>query len=217
MLTAESVGLDYRNGGSVNRAVDGVSLSIDPGSFLGVIGPSGSGKSSLMYLLSGMKRPSRGRLAFEARDYAAMQAAELMRLRRRRFGFVFQQHFLINYLSVFENVLVGAVRRDHPTAARAHQLLGQVGLGDELHKRPFQLSIGERQRVAVVRALVHLPAIVFADEPTASLDQATGRQVVEVLGHFRQQTGGAVVVVTHDPAMLTGADQILHMRDGRLN
>ena len=114
-------------------------------------------------------------------------------------------------------MLVGAVRRDHPTAARAHQLLGQVGLGDELHKRPFQLSIGERQRVAVVRALVHLPAIVFADEPTASLDQATGRQVVEVLGHFRQQTGGAVVVVTHDPDMLTGADQIHHMRDGRLN
>jgi putative ABC transport system ATP-binding protein len=217
MLTAESVGLDYRNGGSVNHAVDGVSLSVDPGSFLGVIGPSGSGKSSLMYLLSGMKRPSRGRLVFEAREYTAMRAAELMRLRRRRFGFVFQQHFLINYLNVFENVLVGAVRRDHATAARAHQLLGQVGLGDKLRKRPFQLSIGERQRVAVVRALVHQPVVVFADEPTASLDQATGRQVVDVLGHFRQETGGAVVVVTHDPDMLTGADRILHMRDGRLN
>ena len=217
MLTAESVGLDYRNGGAVNHAVDGVSLIVDPGSFLGVIGPSGSGKSSLMYLLSGMKRPSRGRLAFETREYTAMRAAELMRLRRRRFGFVFQQHFLINYLSVFENVIVGAVRRDHATAARAHQLLGQVGLGDKLRKRPFQLSIGERQRVAVVRALVHQPAIVFADEPTASLDQATGRQVIGVLGRFRQETGGAVVVVTHDPDMLTGADRVLHMRDGRLN
>ncbi len=217
MLTAESIGLDYRNGGAINHAVDGVSLSVDPGSFLGVIGPSGSGKSSLMYLLSGMKRPSRGRLAFEAREYTAMRAAELMRLRRRRFGFVFQQHFLINYLNVFENVMVGAVRRDHATAARAHQLLGQVGLGDKLRKRPFQLSIGERQRVAVVRALVHQPAIVFADEPTASLDQATGRQVIEVLGRFRQETRGAVVVVTHDPDMLTGADRVLPMRDGRLN
>ena len=217
MLTAESLGLDYRNGGAVNRAVDGVSLSVDRGSFLGVIGPSGSGKSSLMYLLSGMKRPSRGRLAFEDLEYSTMRAAELMRLRRRRFGFVFQQHFLINYLSVFENVIVGAVRRDYATGARAHQLLGQVGLGDKLGKRPFQLSIGERQRVAVVRALVHQPAIVFADEPTASLDQATGHQVIEVLGHFRQETGGAVVVVTHDPEMLTGADRVLHMRDGRLN
>lgn len=217
MLNAETVGLDYRNGGAVAHAVDSVSLSVDRGSFLGVIGPSGSGKSSLMYLLSGMKRPTRGRLAFEGREYATMRAAELMRLRRRRFGFVFQQHFLVNYLNAFENVMVGAVRRDHATAARAHELLAQVGLGDKLPKRPFQLSIGERQRVAVVRALVHEPAIVFADEPTASLDQATGRQVIEVLGRFRHEKGGSVVVVTHDPDMLTGADRVLHMRDGRLN
>jgi putative ABC transport system ATP-binding protein len=94
--------------------------------------------------------------------------------------------------------------------------LRRVGLGDKLQKRPYQLSIGERQRVAVARALVHRPAVVFADEPTASLDQSTGREVVELLADYRRSQGGSVVVVTHDPAMLVGADRVLQMRDGRL-
>ncbi|TME46275.1 MAG: ATP-binding cassette domain-containing protein, partial [Chloroflexi bacterium] len=136
---------------------------------------------------------------------------------RQHFGFVFQQHFLVNYLSAIENVTVGALRRNHDTAAYAQELLRRVGLGDKLQKRPYQLSIGERQRVAVARALVHRPAVVFADEPTASLDQATGHEVVSLLAEYRQAGGGSVVVVTHDPAMLTGADRVLQMRDGRLN
>src|SRR5256885_13422863 len=125
-----------------------------------------------------------------------------MRLRRQRFGFVFQQHFLVNYLSALENVMVGAVRRNHEVAAYGQELLRRVGLGNKLEKRPYQLSIGERQRVAVARALVHRPAIVFADEPTASLDQATGHEVVSLLAEDRKAGGGSVVVVTHDPAML---------------
>jgi ABC-type lipoprotein export system ATPase subunit len=139
-----------------------------------------------------------------------------MRLRRQRYGFVFQQHFLINYLNALENVMVGAVRRNHEVVAYAQELLRRVGLGDKLRQRPYQLSIGERQRVAVARALVHRPAIVFADEPTASLDQATGREVINLLVDYRRRAGGSVVVVTHDPAMLTGADRVLQMRDGRL-
>ena len=101
--------------------------------------------------------------------------------------------------------------------AYGQELLRRVGLGDKLRQRPYQLSIGERQRVAVARALVHRPAIVFADEPTASLDQATGREVIDLLVDYRRRTGGSVVVVTHDPAMLTGADRVLQMRDGRLS
>jgi putative ABC transport system ATP-binding protein len=139
-----------------------------------------------------------------------------MRLRRQRYGFVFQQHFLINYLSALENVLVGAVKRNHDVVAYAQELLRRVGLGDKLRQRPYQLSIGERQRVAVARALVHRPAIVFADEPTASLDQATGHEVINLLVDYRRRAGGSVVVVTHDPAMLTDADRVLQMRDGRL-
>jgi putative ABC transport system ATP-binding protein len=169
-----------------------------------------------MYLLSGLKRPTRGTVAFDGRDYREISTPGLMQLRRQRYGFVFQQHFLINYLTALENVMVGAVRRNHEVVAYAQELLRRVGLGDKLRQRPYQLSIGERQRVAVARALVHRPAIVFADEPTASLDQATGREVIDLLVDYRRRAGGSVVVVTHDPAMLTGADRVLQMRDGRL-
>jgi putative ABC transport system ATP-binding protein len=217
MLSAKDLALDYRTGGSVAHAVDTVSVEIEHGSFVGLIGPSGSGKSSLMYLLSGLKRPTRGRVAFEGREYGDISTPGLMRLRRRRFGFVFQQHFLINYLSALENVMVGAVTRNHEVMAYAQELLRRVGLGEKLRQRPYQLSIGERQRVAVARALVHRPAVVFADEPTASLDQATGREVINLLADYRTRGGGSVVVVTHDPAMLTGADRVLQMRDGRLS
>jgi putative ABC transport system ATP-binding protein len=216
MLSAQDLALEYRSGGSVAHAVDAVSLAVGTGSFIGLIGPSGSGKSSLMYLLSGLKRPTRGSVTFEGRAYEDISTAGLMRLRRQRFGFVFQQHFLVNYLSALENVMVGAVRRNHEVAAYAQELLRRVGLGSKLQQRPFQLSIGERQRVAVARALVHRPAVVFADEPTASLDQATGREVITLLADYRARGEGSLVVVTHDPAMLTGADRVLQMRDGRL-
>jgi putative ABC transport system ATP-binding protein len=216
MLSGQDLALDYRSGTSVAHAVDTVSLSVEQGSFVGLIGPSGSGKSSLMYLLSGLKRPTRGSVAFEGQDYHQISTPGLMRLRRARYGFVFQQHFLINYLTALENVMVGAVKRNHDVVAYAQELLRRVGLGDKLRQRPYQLSIGERQRVAVARALVHRPAIVFADEPTASLDQATGREVIDLLGDYRRRGGGSVVVVTHDPAMLTDADRVLQMRDGRL-
>ena len=217
MLSGYDLALDYRTGGSVAHAVDSVSLAFGQGSFVGLIGPSGSGKSSLMYLLSGLKRPTRGSVTFEGRDYQGIPPAGLMRLRRQRFGFVFQQHFLINYLSALENVMVGAVRRNHEAAAYGQELLRRVGLGNKLQKRPYQLSIGERQRVAVARALVHHPAVVFADEPTASLDQATGREVINLLADYRARGEGSLVVVTHDPAMLTGADRVLQMRDGKLS
>jgi putative ABC transport system ATP-binding protein len=216
MLSAQDLALDYRTGTSIAHAVDTVSLSVEHGSFIGLIGPSGSGKSSLMYLLSGLKRPTRGTVAFDGQDYRQISAPGLMRLRRQRYGFVFQQHFLVNYLTALENVMVGAVRRNHEVVAYAQELLRRVGLGDKLRQRPYQLSIGERQRVAVARALVHRPAIVFADEPTASLDQATGHEVISLLLDYRTRETGSVVVVTHDPAMLTGADRVLQMRDGRL-
>lgn len=216
MLSGEDLALDYRTGTSVAHAVDTVSLSVQHGSFVGLIGPSGSGKSSLMYLLSGLKRPTRGTVAFDGQDYRQISTPGLMSLRRQRYGFVFQQHFLINYLTSLENVMVGAVKRNHEVVAYAQELLRRVGLGDKLRQRPYQLSIGERQRVAVARALVHRPAIVFADEPTASLDQATGREVIDLLVDYRRRAGGSVVVVTHDPAMLTDADRVLQMRDGRL-
>ncbi|HYM51472.1 MAG TPA: ABC transporter ATP-binding protein [Candidatus Limnocylindrales bacterium] len=217
MLEARAVSLDYATGDTVAHAVDTVSLQVPPGSFLGLIGPSGSGKSSLMYLLSGLKQPSRGAIGFEGREFARLSAGALMRLRRTRFGFVFQQHFLINYLTVLENTLVGAVQPTPDAVRRALALLDRVGLRDRAAARPYQLSIGQRQRVAVARALVHQPSLIFADEPTAALDQATGQQVIALLADYRREMGSSVVVVTHDPDMLVGADRVFHMRDGRLN
>src|SRR5207245_1248616 len=146
MLSGYDLALDYRTGGSVAHAVDSVSLAVDQGSFVGLIGPSGSGKSSLMYLLSGLKRPTRGTVAFNGQDYRQISTPGLMQLRRQRFGFVFQQHFLINYLTSLENVMVGAIQRNHEVVAYAQELLRRVGLGDKLRQRPYQLSIRERQR-----------------------------------------------------------------------
>jgi putative ABC transport system ATP-binding protein len=113
--------------------------------------------------------------------------------------------------------MAGAYIRDGASLTRARVLLDRVGLGGKWRQRPYQLSVGERQRVAVVRALVHRPDMVFADEPTAALDQATGQQVIGLLAGFSREDGGSVVVVTHDPAMLSDADTVLHLRDGRLN
>src|ERR1700726_511266 len=170
-----------------------------------------------MYLPYRLNRPTKGTGAFDGQDYRQISTPGLMQLRRQRFGFVFQQHFLINYLTTLENVMVGAVKRNHEAVAYAQELLRRVGLGDKLRHRPYQLSIGERQRVAVARALIHRPAVVFADEPTASLDQGPGRDVISLLADYRTSGGGSVVVVTHDPAMLIGADRVLQMRDGRLS
>ena len=126
MLRGQDLALDYRTGTSVAHAVDTVSLSVDRGSFVGLIGPSGSGKSSLMYLLSGLKPPTRGTVAFDGQDYREISTPGLMRLRRQRYGFVFQQHFLINYLTALENVMVGTVRRNHEVVAYAQELLRRV-------------------------------------------------------------------------------------------
>ncbi len=217
MLRAEDISLRYASGDKVAYAVSGASLSVPTGAFVGVIGPSGSGKSSLLYMLSGLKRPTSGRVVFEGISYDQTPAWRLIRLRRERFGFVFQQHFLISYLNVLENVMTGASSRDAASLTRARVLVDRVGLGTKLRQRPYQLSVGERQRVAVVRALVHRPEVVFADEPTAALDQATGKQVIGLLAGFCREDGGSVVVVTHDPAMLSDADEVLQLRDGRLN
>lgn len=218
VLEAREVSLLYRSGGTESYAVRRVSLAIGEGEFCGVMGPSGNGKSSLLYLLSGLKPPSSGDVRFRGRDYRSLGARGLADLRRREYGFIFQQHFLINYLTVLENVLVAVPSEARAAGrARAMQLLERLGLGDEhLRRHPYQLSGGQRQRVAVARALAGRPQVVFADEPTASLDRATAAEVVRVLEEYRNE-GGTVVLVTHDPGVVRGADRILVMRDGELD
>lgn len=214
MLEARNASLIYRNGDGVTYAVKSASVTVNKGEFLGLVGPSGSGKSSLLYILSGLKDASEGDVVFEGNSYHALSNDKRIDLRRRRYGFIFQQHFLINYLSVQENIMVGALEQSPQARERARALIAELGLEKQSNRLPWQLSIGQRQRVAIARALINEPAVVFADEPTASLDQTTGHQVVDLLAHYRGH--GSIVFVTHDPEMLTQADRVIRMRDGEI-
>jgi putative ABC transport system ATP-binding protein len=193
------------------NAVADISLSVEKSEFLGILGPSGSGKSSLLYMMSGLKNPTSGRVFFNDSELSKLTDSERSNLRLKRFGFVFQQPYLLGYLSAIENIL--AISPD--SEARANELLTELGLGGKSGRLPHQLSGGERQRLCVARALINNPDVIFADEPTASLDGKNGHLVVELLRKHRGD--GALVMVTHDPVMLEGANRIIQIADGTIN
>jgi putative ABC transport system ATP-binding protein len=200
----------YRDHGKDVFACRNITLDVRPNEFLGILGPSGSGKSSLLYLLSGLKVPSQGTVRFEGRSLSSLGEENRSRLRLREFGFVFQQPFLLGYLTALENVLIAAPHT--PGEPRARELLDRLGLSDKTHRRPHELSGGERQRVCVARALLGNPKVIFADEPTAALDHQNGEHVVQLLNQHRE--GGSLVMVTHDKSMLAEADRIVNLVDG---
>jgi putative ABC transport system ATP-binding protein len=214
MLQGEDLTLTYRDGDTNVDAVHDVSIAIQDYQFVGILGPSGSGKSSLLYLLSGLRKPSEGEVYLDDRAYGKMSDRERVALRRSEFGFVFQQHFLINYLTAQENVMVAAPIQDKAHLAQARALLADLGMGDKLHRFPYELSGGERQRVAVARAMIHRPRVIFADEPTGLLDRRTGLQVMALLRGYRKQ--GSLIAVTHNPEILAEADQVIIIRDGQI-
>jgi putative ABC transport system ATP-binding protein len=214
MLQGEHLTLTYRDGESTLDAVHDVSIAFEDHQFVGILGPSGSGKSSLLYLLSGLRRPTEGEIYLDDRAYGKMSERERVALRRTEFGFVFQQHFLINYLTALENVMVSAPVQDRAHAEQAKALLADLGLGDKLHRFPYELSGGERQRTAVARAMIHRPRIIFADEPTGLLDRRTGLQVMSLLRGYCEQ--GSLIAVTHNPEILTEADLVITLRDGQI-
>jgi len=214
MLQGENLTLTYQDGETTVDAVHAVSIAIEDHQFIGILGPSGSGKSSLLYLLSGLRRATQGEIYLDGRAYGKMSDRERVALRRSEFGFVFQQHFLINYLTVLENVMVAAPVQDKAHAEQARALLADLGLGDKLHRFPYELSGGERQRTAVARAMIHRPRIIFADEPTGLLDRRTGLQVMALLRGYRDQ--GSLIAVTHNPEILAEADLVITLRDGQI-
>lgn len=214
LVSAEDVSLVYQDHGRAIHAVRSVRLNVLPGEFLGILGPSGSGKSSLLYLLSGLKDPTAGEVSFAGDRLAGAPEARRAAYRLANFGFVFQQPYLLGYVTARENVLTGAPHPGRDELSRADELLDRLGLGEKAHRRPHELSGGERQRVCVARALINRPRVVFADEPTAALDHDNGRRVVELLDRHRE--GGALVMVTHDPEMLDRADRIVRIADGSL-
>jgi putative ABC transport system ATP-binding protein len=209
---------EYVQGRRRVTALDGVSLSIEPGEFVAVIGPSGSGKSTLLHLAAVLDVPTSGSVTIEGRETAAMGEEERTLLRRRRIGLVFQFFNLIPTLTVLENTSLPAVLsggRLSDSRPAAERLLERVGLRERLTHLPEELSGGEMQRVAIARALINDPALLLADEPTGNLDSATGREILGLLAAERGTR--TVVVVTHDPAVVAVADRAIRLRDGRLD
>lgn len=214
MIRAHEASLLYHDHGREVYACRAVSLDVQPNEFLGILGPSGSGKSSLLYLLSGLKLPTSGSISFDGRDLKKMGDEERAMLRLAEFGFVFQQPYLLGYLTALENVVVAAGPNGRGNQGQAEELLEALGMGAKQHRHPHELSVGERQRVCVARALLGSPKAIFADEPTASLDHKNGVQVVELLN--RHRGSGSLVMVTHDPTMLEAADRVLKIVDGQI-
>ncbi|HVF84567.1 MAG TPA: ATP-binding cassette domain-containing protein [Abditibacteriaceae bacterium] len=213
-LRAENLVMTYETARSTTYAVREVSMSVGAREFAGIVGPSGSGKSSLLYLLSGLKTATEGRVWIRDFPYSHASTNEKLDFRRREFGFVFQQPFLISYLSILENVLVPIETPNEDDQARALELLDSLGIVDLAPKFPNECSGGERVRASMARGLVHRPNFLFVDEPTASLDVATGTRVMDVLKTQREH--GALIIVTHDLEILDDADIVFRMRDGAL-
>ncbi|MEU4875084.1 ABC transporter ATP-binding protein [Streptomyces sp. NPDC021608] len=216
MLSARAVELFYGD----TPAVQNASLSLRRGEVAAITGQSGSGKSSLLYCLAGVLPVARGEVRFEGRALGQLSDEELSSLRRERFGFVFQYGELLPELTVEENAalplrLAGQRKKEALTAAG--EVLGRLGLADLRHRRPAQVSGGQSQRVAVARALVHRPAVVFADEPTGSLDSANASAVLEEFLSLARSQGTAVVLVTHDSQVASRADSHYWMCDGVLS
>ncbi len=214
----EQVSRLYPNGPDFAAALDAVTLEIAPGSFTAIMGPSGSGKSSLLNVAAGLDSPTHGRVVVGDVELAGMSVDDLTRFRRTQVGFVFQAYNLLGHLTVAENIrlpLVLAGRQADPEWQRwLIEAVGLAGLEDRL---PSALSGGQAQRVAIARALIARPTVVFADEPTGALDAHTGDQVLEILRSTASQLGQTLVMVTHDARAAAAAERVLFLRDGRLH
>lgn len=219
MLELEQVIKHYRCGGERVRAVDGIDLTMHGGEMIALHGPSGSGKTTLLLLIAVLLIPDSGVIRYRGRELSRMSAAEAAEYLHRDIGFVYQSSQLMARVSTLENaalklVLGGMVARE--AQERARPWLQRVGLGGSLRRTPEQLSAGERQRVAIVRALAGSPRLVLADEPTGTLDRARSLEVVRLLRDYAREQDAAVLLVTHDLEAAGVADRSLELRDGQI-
>ncbi|MGQ4913701.1 MAG: ABC transporter ATP-binding protein [Candidatus Asgardarchaeia archaeon] len=219
IIKAENVWKEYKRGREIVDALRDINLEVARGEFLVVIGPSGSGKTTLLNVLSGLDRPSKGKVVLDDMDLTAIDERLLPKIRREKVGFVFQDFNLISNLTAAENVMAPLLPTDLKTKEierRATEIIRLVGLIDRKDHLPKQLSGGEQQRIAIARALVNEPKVVFADEPTGNLDSSTGMEIMKLLQQLNKKKGTTFVVVTHDENLIQFADRVVHLRDGEI-
>jgi len=202
------------------HALKGVDLEVATGKYISIMGPSGSGKSTLFNMIGGLDKPTSGKVFIDEVDVAQLDAYELAWLRCRKIGYIFQTFNIIQVMTALENVtlpmIFGGMSND-AAVDKGFQLLELVGLGDRFQHKPFELSGGQQQRVAIARALANDPAIILADEPTGNLDLNTGEEIISLLKQLSQERNVTVISATHDIKMLNVSDQVVWIRDGRID
>ena len=207
----------YGAGDTQVRALDGVDLQVENGEFVAIVGTSGSGKSTLLHMLGGLDRPTSGSVVVDGRDLSTLKDEELTVFRRRKIGFVFQAYNLVPVLSVYENIVL-PIQLDGGKldAAYIDEVIGALGLKEQLNSLPSQLSGGQQQRVAIARALATKPAILLADEPTGNLDSRTSNDVLSLMKVTGQKFSQTMVMITHNEEIAQLADRIARIEDGRI-
>lgn len=221
MIDVESVSKVYEMPGESLRVLDEVSFQVAKGETASVVGPSGCGKTTLLNLLGALDRPTAGRIEIGGRDIARLSEEEAADFRNRSLGFVFQHHHLLPQCTVLENVVLPRLagsweESESETAARARELLAEVGLHERLGHLPYQLSGGERLRTALARALVNQPELILADEPTGSLDEESAARVADLLTDLNERKGVTLIVVTHNPALAERMQNYYELRNGKI-
>ncbi len=217
VVKVESITRVYQIGKVETRALQGVSLTIEDGEFTALVGPSGSGKTTLLQMIGCLDQPSTGRVVISGQDVTRLNRNQRADMRRGHIGFIFQFFALIPTLTTYENVEMPLLLNGHTPKERRErvmELLKAVDLADRANNRPDQLSGGQQQRVAIARALAPKPALILADEPTANLDTANGRQVMEIMKKLNQETGVTFVFATHDPRVIGYATRVVTLKDG---
>ena len=217
MFKIDNISMIYDlNSDDKSIALNGFSLELPDKGLVGIIGPSGSGKSTLMYCMSTLKKPTEGSIIYNGSDITKFKNKECERVRRNDFGFIFQKHYLVPYMSAVDNVIVTGDANDKGLKKKAEDILCSLGVKEkEFKKRPNKLSGGQCQRVAIARALINDPKVIFADEPTASLDHENAFNVMRILKKYSEDR--LVIVVTHDKSILTDVDMTVEIWDGKLS
>lgn len=208
----------YKSFGNLQVLKD-ISLTIDKGEIVAIVGPSGAGKTTLLQIMGTLERPDRGSVQVNGTELIGMKDKKLSTFRNQNMGFVFQFHQLLPEFTAIENVALPALiagKSKRKAFAKATELLGQLGLGDRLRHKPNAMSGGERQRTAIARALINDPEIIFADEPTGSLDSANREEIQNIFADLRSRLGQTIVMVTHDASLAAIADRVVEMADGRI-